>query len=214
MMKELKVFGAKKVNSESSAAEISGLLNGQDKQEIGNVPWPEYPYRPDAHFTIAYGSDCIFLKYFISEKELRAANSQPNSPVYQDSCVEFFVSFNNGTHYYNFEINCIGTILAAYGPDRANRAFLPEPVIQTIKTFITIDKLNKAGFYNWELIAVIPLSSFIHDEFDSIQGIRALANFFKCGDMLKDPHYLSWNEINTSEPDFHRPEFFGNLLFE
>ncbi|MBO7233161.1 MAG: hypothetical protein J6V16_08435, partial [Bacteroidales bacterium] len=25
------------------------------------------------------------------------------------------------------------------------------------------------------------------------------------------PHYLSWQPINTEKPDFHRPEFFGTL---
>lgn len=25
------------------------------------------------------------------------------------------------------------------------------------------------------------------------------------------PHYVSWNPIGTSSPDFHRPEYFGVL---
>ncbi|MBT5542155.1 MAG: hypothetical protein HOK34_04920, partial [Gammaproteobacteria bacterium] len=28
------------------------------------------------------------------------------------------------------------------------------------------------------------------------------------------PHYLTWNPVETSNPDFHRPEFFGKLIFE
>ncbi|MDE5921249.1 MAG: hypothetical protein K2G82_06535, partial [Paramuribaculum sp.] len=26
-----------------------------------------------------------------------------------------------------------------------------------------------------------------------------------------EPHYLSWAPITTPQPDFHRPEFFGNI---
>jgi hypothetical protein len=39
------------------------------------------------------------------------------------------------------------------------------------------------------------------------------ANFYKCGDSTAVPHYLSWSHIATETPDFHRPEFFGELYF-
>lgn len=40
------------------------------------------------------------------------------------------------------------------------------------------------------------------------------ANFYKCGDKLQTPHFLSWNPINLEKPNFHCPEFFGTLNFE
>jgi hypothetical protein len=40
------------------------------------------------------------------------------------------------------------------------------------------------------------------------------ANFYKCGDELPTPHFLSWNPIEWKEPSFHRPEQFGKLIFE
>ena len=40
---------------------------------------------------------------------------------------------------------------------------------------------------------------------------KLLGNFYKCGDATEMPHYLSWNPIQTERPDFHRPEFFGEL---
>jgi hypothetical protein len=40
------------------------------------------------------------------------------------------------------------------------------------------------------------------------------ANFYKCGDELQTPHFLSWNPIEIDQPDFHRPDFFGTLEFE
>jgi hypothetical protein len=39
------------------------------------------------------------------------------------------------------------------------------------------------------------------------------ANFYKCGDGTSVPHYLSWNQVITETPDFHRPEFFGEISF-
>lgn len=43
-------------------------------------------------------------------------------------------------------------------------------------------------------------------------GGRA-ANFYKCGDETEFPHYGAWSPVGTPSPDFHRPEFFGTLIF-
>ncbi|WP_084054648.1 carbohydrate-binding family 9-like protein [Caldicoprobacter faecalis] len=43
-------------------------------------------------------------------------------------------------------------------------------------------------------------------------GKRIKANFYKCGDKTKYPHWGCWNRIDTPHPDFHRPEFFGDLI--
>ena len=40
---------------------------------------------------------------------------------------------------------------------------------------------------------------------------RIRANFYKCGDKTAHPHFLSWSPVSTEKPDFHRPEFFGEL---
>ena len=36
-------------------------------------------------------------------------------------------------------------------------------------------------------------------------------NFYKCGDDAAFPHYGMWSPVLTGEPDFHRPEYFGEL---
>ena len=43
-------------------------------------------------------------------------------------------------------------------------------------------------------------------------GTRWLANFFRCGGKT-DCQFASWNNIVWKHPDFHRPEFFGELRF-
>jgi len=39
------------------------------------------------------------------------------------------------------------------------------------------------------------------------------ANFYRCGGKT-DTQYACWNPIGCEKPDFHRPEFFGDLTFE
>jgi len=47
-----------------------------------------------------------------------------------------------------------------------------------------------------------------------LNGKTMRANFYKCGDKLQTPHFLSWAPIDLPKPKFHCPEFFGELVFE
>ena len=38
--------------------------------------------------------------------------------------------------------------------------------------------------------------------------------FNKCAEATSQPHYLSWAPIKTPAPDFHRPEFFGDIILD
>lgn len=44
------------------------------------------------------------IKYLEEENAIRAVNNGYNSPVYEDSCLAFFISFDD-SGYYNFEFN-------------------------------------------------------------------------------------------------------------
>jgi len=64
------------------------------------------------------------------------------------------------------------------------------------------------------MVAAIPTSIFVHHPNLTFDKLQAKANFFKCGDDTQQPHFLSWQPIDTPRPDFHRPEFFGFLQFD
>jgi hypothetical protein len=128
--------------------------------------------------------------------------------------VEFFVSFGDEPGYYNFEFNCAGTCLLSFGEERANRKMTSANLIKSIAFQSSIKPAtNKDASIGWELTLVIPFDAFQYHEITSMKGKKCRANFYKCGDDLPEPHFLAWNTINTEEPDFHRPEFFGNLEF-
>jgi hypothetical protein len=59
----------------------------------------------------------------------------------------------------------------------------------------------------------IPLTVFFHHELKELKGKVFRANFYKCGDKLAVPHYVTWNPVGTVAPDYHRPEYFGLLKF-
>jgi hypothetical protein len=196
---------------QNTAAEVALLMESLPLYRLSYAPWDTYPYHPDVHFSIAYQSDCIFLKYLVSEKYLRAANAITNGTVYEDSCVEFFILFDEAG-YYNLEVNCIGTMLMGYGKNKTNRELLSSAVIEKIKYQVVISN-NGAEDRKWEATLSIPLEVFQFHQLKSLKGQECKANFYKCGDLLPQPHFLSWSNIEAPEPNFHLPQYFGKLKF-
>lgn len=156
----------------------------------------------------------MILEYKVKEKYLKSIYLKTNEPVYKYSCVEFFISFDE-IHYYNFEFNSLGTALVGYGSaDRGSRKHLPVPLIQKIQTKSTISSSKVKGVDNeWSIQLQIPFEVFYNENIESSKGKNATANFYKCGDDLPEPHFISWNRIEAPEPDFHIPKYFGMVEF-
>ncbi len=177
-------------------------------EKLGFVPWENYPYKPDVEFRIAYLYNKILLKFYVKEKEIISNHKNDNEMVCEDSCVEFFVKPGNSDGYYNFEFNSIGTVLVQYGSDRNNRKYLDKTLLKNIKRFALVESLY------WELFVIIPSELFCKHNITNFSSSKFTANFYKCGDKLSDPHYITWNNIKTESPDYHRPEFFKPISFE
>lgn len=189
------------------------FLNNYPKEKLNNLLWSENGYFPEVSFSMAYTSSSILLKYWVTENYAEARHTQVNDLVYKDSCVEFFISFDNGANYYNLEFNCIGTPYAAYGAGNPGRVTLPADVIEQFKIFVKTESFENENLTKWELILDIPFSAFIYNDIKSLKGVVCKGNFYKCGDETTVPHYLSWNNIVNPVPNFHLPEFFGTISF-
>lgn len=154
----------------------------------------------------------ISLKFQIVEPSVRAENSGYNQKVWEDSCVELFLSFD-GVSYYNFEINCIGSLLGAYGRDRGNREFLDESLLRLIKVKSSLGKVPFGTVSvpaSYDINIKIPAEVFVFDKNPDLK--KVLGNIYKCADKSSTPHYMYLHEITTEKPDFHRPEFFRPLF--
>lgn len=198
-----------------SAAEILEESGYRDTIEILN--WPnEYSYKPITYFNIGRSADSIFIKYSVHGSMLRAIYSNDQDPVYEDSCVEFFCMPIGAEKYTNFEFNCIGTCSASSRKGRNENIvpFSPEEML-TIKRFPSIGRRafnEMEGMFEWELTVKIPFALIGIDPKHLPEKI--VGNFYKCADGTDSMHFVSWSPIPTAKPDFHRPEFFGILIFE
>lgn len=167
-------------------------------------------------FSIIHDGSGIILQYFVEEPSVRAVNTGFNSPVWEDSCVEFFFAPEGEEGYYNFEMNAIGTLLGAYGKGRHEREWLPVWALEKVEILPSLgrepfDEIHRLT--QWNLQVRIPVESLLFSNIEDLTGIRGTANFYKCGDKLKRPHFLSWEPVPLPEPDFHQPRFFGRLIF-
>lgn len=204
-------------NGQQSPESLMDESAGLEVHRIDTLNWPQLSYRPEVKFLIARSGKYLLLKFFVSEKAVRAVNTKSNQPVYQDSCVEFFIAPDPGGSYLNFEFNAIGVCLSQKGFDRGSRSFLDPDQISLIRTWPSLGRQPFEERYDlpdWSLLVAIPLQILFGPGEIDLHGRSVHANFYKCGDKLSDPHYLSWNPIGTDEPDFHRPEYFGLLEFE
>lgn len=202
--------------------EVSLLPELLDKEKIGfqsikTVNWKEYPYCPKVEFRIAHTEDAFLLHFKVREGSVRAKYGEDNGSVWTDSCVEFFsVPVGDGI-YYNIECNCIGTILIGAGATRNDRERAPQEVMDQVQRWASLGRkpfVERVEETNWEVALIIPYTAFFKHRITSLDECKVKANFYKCGDELQTPHFLSWNPIEIEKPDFHRPDFFGTLEME
>ena len=180
---------------------------------INSINWKDFPYCPRVNFQIAYDSAHLYVRFEVEEEHLRAVYLNDNESVWEDSCVELFVQNEGDTHYYNFEINAIGTILASRRLSRTEAEHFDNEQMSRIIRISSlahqpIDRKNNSEV--WRLLLGVPFDIIGCDRVPD----ELLVNLYKCGDMTQNPHFLSWSPIATSTPDFHRPEFFGKLVFD
>ena len=185
--------------------------------KIDTVNWPEtYPSKPDVMFAIAHNGENILLQYRVKENEILAAVTKDNGEVWTDSCVEMFLSFDN-QHYYNAEFTCIGKALLGYRKFGEKAVHASIPTMQSILRQPSLGTANRGkeiDNFDWVLTLVIPRTTFWESDITSFDGLHAKGNFYKCGDNLSTPHFVSWTTIETPSPSFHQPSFFGELFFE
>lgn len=203
--------GLKSLTLEQVAAEID---ESGARFSVETLNWPQlYDYRPITTVSAAHSKTDLYLLYQVHGNCLRAVNTKDNENVHEDSCVEFFVKLPESDDYFNFEFNCSGVCKASrHYKTRENYQYLKPAEMAEIERWSSIGKraFNElSGLFTWELCVRIPFHLMDIDPENLPEKI--LGNFYKCADATEQPHFVSWNPIKTEKPDFHRPEFFGEI---
>ena len=185
--------------------------------KIEQVNWEAFPYKPRVTLRIGYNESELFLKYKVREQSVRAVVAENDGNVWEDSCVEMFISPQNNLDYYNLEMSCVGKRLLGYHKVGEEAVRADKNILSSIRVLSSLGSKpfsEKQGETEWNITAAIPFKAFWNDRFSPKSGDKLMANFYKCGDKLTVPHFLSWQRIDAEKPNFHLPQFFGELEFE
>ena len=178
-------------------------------------------HRPRTEIRMLYNDQTIYGLFRVEDRYVRAVQQNDQGSVCTDSCVEFFVSpaGPGPQKYFNFEMNCGGTLLLFDNIDFRAGLYKPVPQadLDTIRRFHTLPKIVEPEIQEpttWRLGFAIPIAFFVkYASVDpKLSGQVWHANFTKCAGDTSHPHWLSW--VKLSKLDFHLPKEFGELIFE
>ena len=206
----LQLEEAEETMREYSITYISGEVDWETVPElsVGTVLWePDYGIRAKGQF--CYDEENLYVHLQAVEDDIKAEYTEPLSPVYKDSCLEFFFMPETEDRYMNFEIKPNGCLYIGIGHGRQDHVMLCKDNMQE---FFGIHTGRTAD--GWEVFYRIPLD-FLRVFFTDYTFSGTLrANVYKCGDGTAHKHYLSWNPVDSEKPDFHRPQVFGRMEFQ
>ncbi|MBD2871696.1 carbohydrate-binding family 9-like protein [Paenibacillus arenilitoris] len=180
---------------------------------VNNRQWLLLDRPPETEVRGVYDEEALYVQFRVFEESPVVRHKEDGAPVYEDSCVEFFVQPipDKDSRYFNFELNAAGTLLLEVGEPRENRQKIADAPIG-IRAEVGLRDPASGRIY-WKLDLRIPFA-FIRrsfPDFRAVPGAAMRGNFYKCGDRTPAPHYLSWAEVQSAVPDFHRSASFGTL---
>lgn len=195
-------------------AEISAL-------DIDQYSGPKPQYFPRVQAKLAYDAAALYVIFQAADRYVRAGAENYQDQVCEDSCVEFFFTPRDDLSqgYFNLEVNCGGTALFQHQRGRQiDTQRVSRVDFSTVQIAHTLPKTVLPEItepVTWVVEYRLPFE--ILNNYTPVQlpkpGTIWRANLYKCADQSSHPHWLSWAPIDTPAPDFHRPDFFGQLIF-
>jgi hypothetical protein len=182
-------------------------------------------HRPLAQVKLFHTGDALHVLFRVRDRYVKSVATQYQQMVCNDSCVELFVQPKPDRGYFNFEINCCGTMLLYHIEDatRVGNAFAKYTKVssahaQQIQILTTMSKTTPIEIdrpTEWRLALRVPVSimeSYV-GAIGDLSGQTWCGNLYKCGDETSHSHWASWAPIGE-ELNFHQPDKFGELRFE
>lgn len=184
---------------------------------LDKINWPAlFPYAPETTVRVAHTAEYLFLLYNVRGLQLRALAVKDHQNVWEDFCVEFFCRVPGSAYYMNFESNCIGTMTVSRRISKKEDVHKQQPEkMAQIYRWTTYERRRmeeQDGEFEWQVLMAIPLSLIFRRALSFPETLEA--NFYKCADKTRYPHFVSWSPITLPTPNFHCPQFFGRIVLE
>ena len=187
---------------------------------IDRYPWYEGGRKQSTAVRILSSSSKLYVQFRCRDRHIFSRETRLNGDVYLDSCVELFAmpQPGEGAGYFNLEINCCGCMHLGWGPGRDGRRLATPEIASQIRIATSVagpTKDESPDDRAWWVAVALPYRA-LSDLADMKVPPRRRgvwrANLYRCGGRTDD-QYAVWNAIDWPHPDYHRPEFFGELRF-
>ncbi len=208
------------------------------KGEWDGMPWAEANtikleqwvarssnHHPDVYVKAMWDDRGIYIFFRVDDKYVRCLRTDYQASVCKDSCVEFFVKPLADKGYFNFEINCGGTMLLYYIEDSTivpGKGFkkyeqVPWELGKLVQIYHSMPEVVYPELpfeVSWKVEYFIPFSLFepYLGKLNMQAGAEWRGNFYKCADESSHPHWASWSSLEGNA-SFHLPRYFGILKF-
>jgi hypothetical protein len=203
---------------QANELQVSHFLSPASQKQAADV------FRPETRARVLYDAAGLYVFFQVKDKYIRSVATEYRGKVWEDACAEFFVQPKPDRGYFNFEINCGGTMLLSYheNPDwkgevKGKDGGVPWELARTVQIYHSMpEKVDPeiAEEKVWQLEYHIPFA--VLEEYvgplGDVAGQMWRANFYKCAETNSHPHWASWSPLLEGF-DFHSPRFFGVLHF-
>ena len=174
---------------------------------------------PKTQAKVVYDDQAIYVIFKVEDQYVRAVITKNQGPVCTDSAVEFFFSPDGDPGYFNLEMNCGGTMLFHHQIEPREGKLLIDDSLKQVEVAHSMPKVVDPEIQEpvtWTVEYRIPFSMLQkYADFNvPHSGTVWRANFYKIADKTSHPHWLTWSPVINPEPNFHMPEYFGEIIFQ
>ena len=204
---------------------LTGDVDGTPWQNAVPVPisqflWCDPDQEPLSVARLLYDDNELFIQYQVESDYIYAETTTLNGPVWEDSCVELFAAVDptRREHYFNFEVNCLGTVHLGIGTDRVDRDLITPELAESIRIRTSVSGPTKTpadSDDHWWVAVAIPfntLAALTGTPVAPTWGTTWYGNVHRLRSK-PTPMFAAWKSVETSEPNFHRPSAFDKLIF-
>jgi Carbohydrate-binding family 9 len=182
-------------------------------------------YRPVTKAKVLHDDKGLYIHFRVKDRYVRSVATEYRGKVWEDACVEFFVQPKAERGYFNFEINCGGTMLLSYhenpewqGDSGRKDGGVPRGLAHSVKIYHSMPAVVDPEIddaVTWQIEYFIPF--WLLEEYvgplGGLAGQEWRANFYKIAETNSHPHFASWSRVSNGF-NFHQPQFFGVVRFE
>ncbi|GMV92079.1 MAG: hypothetical protein AMXMBFR82_18570 [Candidatus Hydrogenedentota bacterium] len=222
------------VKPTSTAPELAGRWDSPVWEQANTLevthffPAEQHPgvsdHKPETKARVLYDDKGLYIHFLVHDQYVRCIETEYHGKVWEDAAVEFFVQPKADRGYFNFEINCGGTMLLSYhenpdytGPSLREGGSVPWELAKEVTIYHSMPETVEPEItepVTWHIEFLISFALF--EEYlgplGELPGQEWRANFYKIATNNSHNHYGAWSPI-LEGASFHAPQFFGVLKF-